>query len=402
MRRDIKRVSIATIVVFIGYSAWMLGPYLRSIIVRDAAVTSWINAATSPIDGVVGKVPLTVGDVIGADGVILTVRNDRVSMDPVNRARLRAELARTRVAELETFIDEIKLLDTGRGDLKARYADAFRAQLDVELAGLERQMGALSDRLETMRKIAARSEDLAGRGIGAETGADEARMRVTALEREIAEVGAALAYASVRRTAADNSVFITADGDDPAWVLGQRLELKLAKTEARLELQQARSELKLATAALEAAEQEFAALSEAVVEAPPGNIVWSRRAAPGATVRAGDKVAESLNCAGLMVDVPVSDTEVALIRPGMAAELILEGENQTRAGDVLLTRGSASTLDRDNLAAIAKGRTEGVAQVLLHLETRPGEFQRCPVGRAAYVEFPGVGLIDVIRARVRL
>ena len=30
----------------LAYIAWMLGPYLRSVVVRDAAVTMWINVAT--------------------------------------------------------------------------------------------------------------------------------------------------------------------------------------------------------------------------------------------------------------------------------------------------------------------------------------------------------------------
>lgn len=402
MRRDRKLVYIATILAFVGYAAWMIGPYLQSVIVRDAAVTSWTNVATSPIDGVVDTTPLSVAEVIGADGVILTIRNELTTKEPVNQAQIRAELARTRVAELEEFIEEVRLLDEGRGDLKARYADTFRAQLDAEIAGLERQTGVVSNRLETMRKVAARSEDLVGRGVGAESAADEARMRVANLELEITELNAALAYARVRREAANDSVFITMDGEDPAWVLGDRLELKLAKTEARLELRQAQSELELALAALAAAEQEFRGLSDATVEAPPGNVLWSRRVAPGATVMAGDTVAEWLDCSDLMVDVPVSDAEVALIKPGMTAEVILEGESRTRAGEVLLTRGSASTLRLDDLAAIAKGRTEGVAQALLKLDADPASFERCPVGRAAYVEFPDVGLIDVLRARLRL
>jgi multidrug resistance efflux pump len=397
-----KRVYVATILAFLGYTAWMVGPYLRSVIVRDAAVTSWTNVATSPIAGVVVATPLAVTEVIGADGVILTIGNELATRKPVNEAKIRAELARTRVVELEEFIEEIRLLDEGRRDIKARYADTFRAQVDVEIAGLERRIGVTSDRLETMRKVAARSEDLAVRGVGAESAADEARMRVANLEQEIAELKAALAYARVRRQAANDSVFITMEGEDPAWVLGERVELKLAKTQARLELREALSELGLALAALKTAEQEFIGLSEATVRAPPGSVLWSRRVAPGATVMAGETVAEWLDCANLMVDVPVSDAEVALIRPGMAAEVILEGESRTRAGEVLLTRGSASTLNRDDLAAIAKGRTEGVAQALLELDADPAEFEHCPVGRAAYLDFPDVGLLDVLRARVRL
>lgn len=402
MRRGEKPIYVAAGVAFVAYAAWMVGPYLHSVIVRDAAVTSWTNVATSPIDGIVDSKPLPVGEVIGTDGLILTVRNERATEERVHEARIRAELARARAADFEAFIEEVRLLDQGRGDLKARYADTFRAQLDADITGLERQSSALRQRLEAMQKVAARSEDLAKRGLGAENTADEARMRVAELDVELAELTAAGARASVRREAANHSVFITVDGEDPAWVLTDRLDLKLAKTQARLELRQARSELELALAALEAAEEEFRELSQATVQAPPGTVLWSRRVAPGATVRAGDAVAEWLDCSDLMVDVPVSDAEVPLIRPGMAAAIILEGEYRTREGEVLLTRGSAATLKREDVAAIAKGRTRGVAQAVLKLGADQAEFERCPVGRAAYVEFSGIGLIDVLRARLRL
>ena len=111
---------------------------------------------------------------------------------------------------------------------------------------------------------------------------------------------------------------------------------------------------------------------------------------------------EWIDCRALLVDVPVSDAELPLIGPGAPAEVVLEGEPRTRAAVVLLARGSSATLGRADLAAIAKGRTDGVAQVLLRLDADPSEFERCPVGRAAYVEFPNVGLIDILRARLRL
>jgi biotin carboxyl carrier protein len=395
-------VYLLGVLILLAYAAWMIGPYLRSVVVRDAAVTSRSNVATAPIDGEVEFNELGVGRVVGSDGIILLVRNDRVSRQPVIEAEIRADLARSRVQELQEVLDEVMLLDEGRADLKARYADTFRAQLEAEIASLERQIGVTSERLELMGKIAGRSEELARRGTGSETTADEARMRVSDLRLEIAELQAALDFARVRRRAADNSVFITTDGEDPEWVRGARTELKLEKQQARLELRQAQAELELATLALKEAASEFQRLREAVVRAPAGSVVWSERVAPGTTVRAGTPVAEWLDCSALMIDVPVSDAEVSLIRPGMDADVVLEGESVSRKANVLLSRGSASTLGRRDLVALAKGRHEGVAQVLLEFSHGRDGLEDCPVGRAAYVDFPDVGLIDVIRARLRL
>lgn len=80
---------------------------------------------------------------------------------------------------------------------------------------------------------------------------------------------------------------------------------------------------------------------------------------PGATLRAGNPVAEWLDCFIVMVDVPVSDAEVALIKRGMAAEVVLEGESVTREASVLLTRGrrwGATTLPPAPRDVVSAGR----------------------------------------------
>src|SRR5262245_738074 len=86
-------VAWAGLVVLVLYVLWIGGPYLRSIVVRNAAVTAWLHVAASPIDGVVAN-PKHVGDRVGADGRILSVDNPRA--DPNALARARADLDRAR------------------------------------------------------------------------------------------------------------------------------------------------------------------------------------------------------------------------------------------------------------------------------------------------------------------
>ena len=56
------------LVVLLAYAAWIGAPYLRSVVVRDAAVTTWINTASAPIDGFLGDKPLHVGDSVEKTG----------------------------------------------------------------------------------------------------------------------------------------------------------------------------------------------------------------------------------------------------------------------------------------------------------------------------------------------
>ena len=72
----------------------MIGPYLHSVIVRDAAVTTWSNVATAPIDGKVEFRRLAADRVVDSDGDILLVRNDTLSRETVTAAETRLDLAR--------------------------------------------------------------------------------------------------------------------------------------------------------------------------------------------------------------------------------------------------------------------------------------------------------------------
>ena len=401
-RRFGRWVYALAILGFLAYVAWMMGPYLRSIVVRDAAVTSWLNVATSPIDGRLEVKPQSVDGVVGSDGIIVVVRNDRLSRKNLTEAQIRVDHASARVKEFRAFLDEIVQLDKDRAALKSHYADAFRAELDEKIAGMGREIKVTRRRLKLIKQIASRHDRLLAKGHASHATRDETWLRVTQLELLLAQLRKDLAYAQVRREAANNGVFITLDGEDPEWVRGGRLELKLQKKKARLELRQAEAELATAKTALKNAEEDYARLSEAFVRAPAGSIVWSQKAAPGATVRSGEPVAEWLDCSALMIDVPLADAEVPLIKTGMEADVVLEGDPEARKGRVLLSRGSAFTLGRNDLAALAKGRGDGVAQVLLDFSHERKNFEDCPVGRAAYVDFPDIGLIDIIRARLRL
>ena len=79
-----------------------------------------------------------------------------------------------------------------------------------------------------------------------------------------------------------------------------------------------------------------------------------------------------------------------------------KGVELTAEGTVLLLRGSAATLGADDLAAIAKGRHAGIGQAIVVLPPNEVDIAACPIGHAAHVDFPEIGLIQVILARLRL
>src|SRR4051794_925234 len=76
------------------YMGWMLAPYLRSVIVRDAAVTTWIHVATSPIYGEVDKILPHIGQRVALDGRVIGIVNmraDRSGLEEASAEVTRAE-----------------------------------------------------------------------------------------------------------------------------------------------------------------------------------------------------------------------------------------------------------------------------------------------------------------------
>ena len=383
-------------------AGWQLGPYLRSTVSRDSAVTSWIHVATSPIAGNLDSRLPKPGDRVGPDGVIVTVRNRH--NDPSAAEQSAGEVARAEaiVEELGRYVDAMRQLDAEWQARTASHAAAFKENLEVTLTSARLELEQVEQRLAIARAELDRMQRLAARGNASVAAADEALGSVAELELERVERERSIAELEVRRAAAERGIFMTSDGTDPDWNDRRRDQLRhdIARGVADL----AEAEATLANARHVAATDASALerTSAGAVSAPPGSLIWSVMVGAGTAVNIGSPIAEWLDCSVMLVDVPASDIEVALVRPGMEAEVVLEGKQQPRQSTILLTRGSAGTLGLDALAALAKGRSAGRGQVLLRLEPTPEDVAACPIGLSAFVEFPQVDVIDMLRARLRL
>src|SRR5260221_608443 len=88
-RRLLLWLGFAGLLLYIG---WIGGPYPRSGIVRDAALTTWINVTPAPISGIIERDPHYPGERGGADGRIVGLQEPRA--DATTLAKARADLTR--------------------------------------------------------------------------------------------------------------------------------------------------------------------------------------------------------------------------------------------------------------------------------------------------------------------
>jgi multidrug resistance efflux pump len=228
-----------------------------------------------------------------------------------------------------------------------------------------------------------------------------AEARVADLERARIDVQTGLDRAALHRRAAESGLFFLDDGSDGAAEQRSLEEARLGLDRVRADLAAARRDVDSAQHVVDDAQRLFDRSRAADVTAPPGATVWTDAPAAGSVVRAGSPVAAWIDCRELLVDAPVSDVQLSLLRTGAAARVVLEGERRARTGTVLIVRGAAATLGQAELAAVAKGRRDGIGQVLIALDAAPPDRDACPVGRAAFVHFPDVNVLDIVRARLR-
>lgn len=247
---------LLSVSLFIAYCAWIAGPYLRSIVVRDAAITGWSNLATAPLSGSVTFAPVAIGSRIGEDGLIATIRNEHVSREAIDAAALRVALTKAQREHAEAFLHEIESLEDDRRTTKADYAELFRDQLDTRIRFLSGRIDLYERRLAAMEQIADRSLRLAASGAGSNTAADEQALRLSEMHIALEALKEDREYLIQSRSASDDGIFIEATGDDPDWALDDRMELKIEKKKARLEMRTTEILLAVAEAELTRAEAE--------------------------------------------------------------------------------------------------------------------------------------------------
>ncbi len=401
-QRGLSRRSVVGtgIVLLLGYILIVGWPHLRATFVRDAAVTTWISITSTLVPGYV-RDPLYPGARIGADGRIATIVDPRADATPLARAQ--AELARVRARALV----QRNVVEVESEAFEARKARAegftatFIANLDAAIASTESNIAFLTQQLDLAQTEMTRKEILVRAGHGSQAAVDTSAHLVVEYQHLLNDLRTSKARMNERRAAARTGYFLLDDGTDMGHVLNTLDDAHSRLARAELELQSLEAEVQAGVHTVEAASLALERARESVISGPPGALVWSLISGPGAPVIPGAPVASWINCSVLMVDVPASDVEIALLNIGDTAHVILEGEGARRDGKVLLLRGSAAVIGGSDLAALAKGRTAGVGQVLLSLQAMPGDQAHCPVGHAAFVDFPGVHWYDVVRARLR-
>ena len=311
---------------------------------------------------------------------------------PSSRAEAALLLAQDQLQALEKRAATLQRRVESRGALADAYATAFKLDLDTRIVAATGRLDYIKRQMALQTAQNARIAKLAADGHASRAAADAEAQVVADMQRTLIELQGELDRSNLRRRAADQGTLLLDDGTDAA-IAARRLDnARLDLTQTETAILSAKVDVDSARNILAAARALYEKMRRAEVLAPPGAMVWSLLTAPGSAVEPGSPVASWIDCSIMLVDVPASDVELALLRKGAAANVVLEGEERVRRGTVALTRGAAATIGQDRSGGGRQGPVPrdraGAGQSRAHargcrgLPHRPGRLCRFPPGRA--------------------
>ena len=370
---------------------------LYVVLDRDAAVTSWLNVVTAPIAGTVEGLDTRAGQQVGKEGEVARIANYSIDRGNVIRAEGLERRAEVRLAQASQYSERVTALATQWAERRARYAEGFRRDLDLDIQDLEQRLVLQRERVALSEAAATRRRTLRATGTGSQADEDTALSTQRENQVTLTQMSNALERSRERRRLAGQGVFLQQDGKEPEWSWRSIDESALEAARANRATSDAQEELNTTQSVLAKERLNLEASSTASIRVPAFMTIWSSAVSNNAYVNKGDQILSWIDCGKLLVDVPVTETLAALLREGMRAKVELEGDAEGRAATVLLTRGASSRLGGADLASVSRGHKAGTAQVVVALADSPS-IPGCPIGRRAFVSFPDVHLIDYIRA----
>ena len=395
-----RRVAVVGFALVLLYALWIAWPYLAAIVVRDAAVTTWVSVTSAPIGGYTTN-PLYPGARVGADGRIATVADEHADARELAKAHAELVHATANASAQQQLVDGMRRGIEAREQHASGYAATYGQDLDSAITGAKSSLASLQQRLKLAQADVDRLSKLKASGLSSQSALDGAHATVAGLDQQIGEANATLARATKRQRASGSGVFLLEDGTNGG-TFQNLADARLRLLQADALLTQYVAERDAAQAVLDAVQKAYDKSRSLDIIVPHDAMVWSLISGPGAAVQPGSPIAAWVDCGVMLVDAPASDVEISLLHVGSPAEVIIEGERNTRRGSVMLARGSAGTLGLHDLAAVAKGRHPGLGQVIVKLDAGADDIRACPIGHAAYVDFPDVGIWQIMRGRLRL
>ena len=375
----------AVAVVAIGAYAVMSDQV--AVATDNAVVSAYSVSLRTPIDGIVGGSTLRIGAPVKAGELLADISNNLIDDQRLMDLRERLGRARAHLAELTTQAGALQVI---RADLERRsqaYIGASAARISGTLEEAEHTLAAINERRDEAERNLNRRTSLVRSGAASAVELDRAKAEFNIASHEAAAQDGRIQSLHAQLDAIRNGVVSEPGSNDVAYSRQRADEIAVRLSELDSARASALAEVEETNAHLQSEEARIEKLSFAPMVAPTAGIVWKVDASSGERIRAGEAIAEVVDCDAAFIIASVPQNRVPEIEIGGDAEYRLSGDPVQRHGTVRTVMGDATNGNR-NLAALPFAPKDATATVRIEMPPGGGE---CLIGRTARVVLPSSG-----------
>ena len=363
--------------------AWtMAGTYAESGGV-DVVLNGMVTIVRAPNDGYLDP-SLAPLDLVQAGAEIASLRP---VPDNAQTTAQRAIQAKSAIDSLKGQINTLQNMSDELHNQAEAYRHARLKKLEADLGAERENVAAMEARAQQAEVTLSRDRQYYGRG-----GAGGATVQVDRL----GERAATLEWQAARRrleakqaelAAAGGSAFVD-DGYNSAPYSQQRadqIELQLVGLKADLTSRQA--DIAILNDATDGSNK----LPPASLTAPASGMLWKVSGAKGQFVRAGEEVAEIVDCSHLIGAVTVNDRAYGEVGSGQRVTFVSEDQTKVLSGEVVWAGAAGGDVAAAlNLAIRPLVPSSARYAFVAHLDKTPDDNDACPIGRRGSLFFDGV------------
>lgn len=384
--------SLLILAASAGLVAWsmqFIQTKMTSVTSVDAVINGLVTDVNAPQKGTVTDLGIKTGDLVIQGKTLMSLRNDRVSETPVEQA---ASKLRDKQAELAQAKSTLTVLYGMRTELsrdrqQRNEMDVLEVQTTLERSEADlKEEEALYGLAETNRQ---RSEMLWNEGAINRADLDRYTSEVIQRKARIAALKSRIDESQTRLVATEKGYRTMGSSYDP---IARSQELNLRIMEQERKIQVLNQEIRSAEAELVQAKADIQRNQLVEVQAPTHGLVWKMTAQPNKYVEEGAQLGQLLDCNNRWVDVYVEEAAMRDIRPGMPAEIELNGTaDRVLEGKVSYIRSGVGRLQAgQDVAVPIAANMPRTSQVRVELDSNAAKGDpdvMCYVGYTAKVSF---------------
>ncbi|MDD5698515.1 MAG: hypothetical protein PHH77_07845 [Victivallaceae bacterium] len=384
------RITVGIILIIILIVSVIPNFYLYTS--NDGIISARTTTLTSPVEGILSFTrSVQHGEYFKKGELIGKVVNDRVDLSFLHKLITEQKTLEGRIT---SFTERIERYVRLKAELRAnieRFQKFSATQLHSRIKQDENRLGHEKAEYERARKELIANRYLEARKAVKTRELESSEANYNKASQRIREITEHLAELRNTLEAVQAGTFLGEGNNDSPYSKQRLDQMVIELSLARTTLQEAASRLEGIKLQLKTERERIEKVRTFRIKAPFDALAWRLPMAQGSTVVIGSELIVLLDCSSIFLDIVLSESQFANIKPGMKIKYRLIGGLKFFEGTVIALRGSGTDLEDRCLATELK--KDSRKEFRIWVAVNPADLELSPknffqVGRRVEIRMP--------------